>query len=40
MADIQEDFWYFENENAIIDIQEQNVLNGSKAIRCNADLTL
>jgi len=40
MADIQEDFWYFENENAIIDIQEQFVRSGSKAMRCNADLTL
>ncbi|MEM8763868.1 MAG: hypothetical protein AAGD88_08650 [Bacteroidota bacterium] len=40
MANIQENFWYFENENALIDIQEQYVRSGSKALRCDADLTL
>lgn len=38
LNNIQEDFWYYENENAKIKIVSTIKRNGNNAIECNADL--
>ena len=38
LDNVQQHFWYFENEDAKVTLVDQEGRNGSRALRCDADL--
>lgn len=40
LSDVEENFWYFENDNAKVSITDRIVRSGSQAMACDADLRM